>query len=237
MRVVGATMGLLSAVLLLGALAPLPWVSFGISSVTPISAEAQQPSLSERVLTDRRLWGEDAFAVFGTLARWRTARETHILLYPDRVVSGSKSDKPDAARQRLSQLAPAMQRPVATLRPPFAATYASAVTARAPAFRADVQRLPEDESYRVVWSRPDAQFLRRGVTTRSVIEAYGKPERTTTEVVHGQGERRPAVLSLHHYANGAVVFVESDLAPTPGVVDRVVLDVSAATALIFATTP
>jgi len=228
MRVVGAIVGLLSTVLL---------VSFGIRSVHPISAEAQQPSLLERVLTDRRLWAEDAFAVFGTLAAWRAAGETHILLYPDRVVSGSKSDKLDAARQRLAQLAPAMQRPVAPLRPPFAAAYASAVTARAPGIRPDVQRLAEDESYRAVWTRPDAQFLRRGVTTRSVIEAYGKPERTTTEVVHGQGERRPAVLTLHHYANGAVVFVESDLAPTPGVVDRVVLDVSVATALIFATTP
>lgn len=237
MRAVGAIVGLLSTVLLLGDPGPLSWASFGSCLVTPIPAEAQQPSALERVLTDRRLWGEDAFAVFGTLARWRAAGETHILLYPDRVVSGSKSDTPDPARQRLAQIGPAMQRPLAALRPPFAATYAAAVTARAPGFRAEVQRLPEDESSHVVWSRPDGQFLRRGVTTRSVIETYGKPERTTTEVVHGRGERRPAVLTLHHYANGAVVFVESDLAPTPGVVDRVVLDVSAATALIFATTP
>jgi hypothetical protein len=220
MRAVGAMLGLLSAVLVLGG---------------PV--EAQELNLLERVLTDRRLWGEDAFAVFGTLVRWRAAGETHILLYPDRVVSGSKSDTPDPARQRLAQIGPAMQRPLAAVRSPFAATYAAAVTARAPGFRAEVQHLPEDESFRVVWSRPDGEFLRRGVTTRSVIETYGRPERTTTEVVHGRGERRPAVLTLHHYANGAVVFVESDLAPTPGVVDRVVLEVSAATALIFATTP
>jgi len=237
MRAVGAIVGLLFAVLLPGGLGPLPWVSCSGCSVTPIRAEAQQPSVLERVLTDRRLWGEDAFAVFGTLDRWRAAGETHILLYPDQVVSGTKSDSADPARQRLAQIGPAMRRPLAALRSPFAATYAPAVAARAPGFRADVQRLREDESFRVVWTRPDAQFLRRGVTTRSVIETYGQPERTTTEVVHGQGERRPAVLTLQHYANGAVVFVESDLAPTPGVVDRVVLGVSAATAPIFATTP
>ena len=89
----------------------------------------------------------------------------------------------------------------------------------------------------MVWARADAEFLRRGTTIQSVLAAYGKPEKTTTEVVHGRGDRRPAVLTLHHYANGAVVFVESDLAPTPGLVDRVVVDVPVATALIFATTP
>jgi hypothetical protein len=200
-------------------------------------AGAQPAPLLERMLTDPKLWGEDAFAVFASLDRWRMAGERAIEIYPDRVVSATKTETPDLARPRLSQLTAAMQRPRPALRAAFTAAYAAAVAARAPGFQAEIQRVVEDESFRVVWVRPGAQFLRRGVTIRSVIDAYGKPEKTTTEVIHGRGERRPAVLTLYHYANGAVIFVESDLAPTPGLVDRVVLDVPAATAVIFATTP
>jgi hypothetical protein len=220
MRVHGLTTGLLLAALLVAAGGAL---------------HAQPPALLERILTDSKLWGEDAFALFASLDRWSSAGETQILVYPDHVVSGSKTETPDPARQRLAQITAAMLRPRPALRPPFAAAYATALAARAPGFRAEIQRLLEDESFRVVWTRADAQFLRRGTTIESVIAAYGKPEKTTTEVVHGRGERRPAVLTLHHYANGAIIFVESDLAPTPGLVDRVVLDVPAAAALIFAT--
>ena len=220
MRVQGLAIGLLATSLL---------------AVASAMVQAQPPALLGRILTDSKLWGEDAFALFASLDRWGAAGETQILVYPDRVVSGSKSDTPDPARQRLGQMSAAMLQARPALRPPFASAYATALATRAPGFRAEVQRLLEDESFRVVWTRADAQFLRQGTTVQSVIAAYGKPERTTTEVVHGRGERRPAVLTLHHYANGTVVFVESDLAPTPGLVDRVVLDVRAASALIFAT--
>jgi hypothetical protein len=205
--------------------------------LTPTPAGAQPAPLLQRILTDPRLWADDAFAVFGSLDRWRTAGERAIEIYPVRVVSATKTDTPDLARPRLGQMTAAMQRPRPALRPAFAAAYAAAVAARAPGFRAEIQRAVEDESFRVVWLRADGQFLRRGVTIRSVMDTYGKPEKTMTEVVHGRGERRPAVLTLYHYANGTVIFVESDLAPTPGLVDRVVLDVPAASAVIFATTP
>jgi hypothetical protein len=222
MRVPGLVIGLLL-------------IGLVVDTVGPLSA--QPPPVLERILTDSKLWGEDAFALFASLDRWRAAGETQIMVYPDRVVAVGKAETPDQARQRLAQMTAALQRPQPALRSPFAAVYAGALAARAPAFRADVQRLLEDESFRVVWTRPDAQFLRRGTTSAAAIAAYGKPEKTTTEVVHGRGERRPAVLTLYHYANSAIVFVESDLAPTPGLVDRVVLDVAAATALIFAPTP
>lgn len=238
MRVLGAAVGLLSAFLMVGGPGwRLPGASVVGRLLTPTPAGAQPAPLLERILTDPKLWGEDAFAVFGSLDRWRAAGERAIEIYPDRVVSTTKTDTPDLARPRLGQMTAAMQRPRPALRSRFAAVYGAAVAARGSGFQAEIQRLAEDESFRVVWQRPGGQFLRPGVTTRSVMDVYGKAEKTTTEVVQGRGERRPAVLTLYHYANGAVIFVESDLAPTPGIVDRVVLDVPAATALIFATTP
>lgn len=236
MRELVAMVGLWSGVLILGVPEPMtPRASLFGSMLTPTLAEAQPASVLERILTDPTLWGSDAFAVFGSLDRWKEAGEVAIVIHPDRVASGSKADAPEPARRRLAQMTAAMQRPRPGLRPSFSAAYAVAVTTRAPGFRVEVVRFPEDGSFRVAWLRPDGEFLRRGVTIRSILDAYGKPEKITTEVVHGEGDRRPAVLTAYHYANGAVQFVESDLAPSPGVVDRVVLDVAAATALIFAT--
>lgn len=237
MRVLGAAIWLLFALLLVGEPGPIVPSASLVGRLLTSSPAWAQPTLLERILTDPKLWGEDAFAVFGSLDRWQAGGETAIVVYPDRVVSGSKADTPDLARQRLGQMTAAMQRARPPLRPAFVTPYAAAVAAQAPGFQVEVQRLPEDESFRVVWLRPRGQFLRRGVTIRSVVDTYGEPEKTTTEVVHGRGDRRPAVLTLYHYANGATMFVESDLAPTSGVVDRVLLDVPAATAMIFATRP
>ncbi len=201
------------------------------------SAWGQAEVVLTRILTDNKLWGEDAFAVFGTLDRWRRAGDTSVVIYTDRVASGTRSETPEPARQSLARMTAAMQAPRLALRPEFAARYSGAVAARVPALRAEVARFLEDDSFRVVWVRDGGEFLKRGLTVRAVVEAYGKPEKTTTEVVHSRGDRRPAVLTLHHYANDAIKFVESDLAPTPGLVDRVILDVGAAAARIFATAP
>ncbi len=225
---------LVTGILLLGAL-----VSAGclISSLGGRPAWAQAEARLARILTDDRVWGEDAFAVFGSLDRWKSLGETSIVIYPDRVASGTASEMADPARQSATRMAAAMQLPRGRLRPEFAARYGAALAARAPALKAASARFLEDDMFRVVWERDGGEFLKKGLTVRAVLDAYGKPERTTTEVVHSRGDRRPAVLTLHHYANGAVKFVESDLASTPGLVDRVILDVGAAVARIFETTP
>lgn len=54
---------------------------------------------------------------------------------------------------------------------------------------------------------------------------FGPPESVTTMLIQNDTDRRPVVLTLSAYANGAILFAESDWAPVPGVVDRVLLDV------------
>lgn len=195
-------------------------------------ASAANPSV-ERILTDPRLWGEDAFALFGSLDRWRNVGETSVLIYPDRVVGGTRFETLEEAKQRARQIAKAMQRPGAKPRPPFAAQYRQALSKKTPPLEIEAARFLEDDSFRVIWRRKDGHYLQKDLTMRIVLAAYGPPQKTATELVQSRGERRPAVLTIHNYANGAIDFVESDWSPSPGLVDRVVVDVRTVAEQIF----
>jgi hypothetical protein len=184
-----------------------------------------------KILTDQELWGPDAFALFATLQRWKTA-ETSILIFPDRVVGGNKYESASAAEQTLSRLNAAAKAAPPKLRPEFQAAYRQNLS-RAAAFKFRVERFLEDDSFHLVVQRDGGQFLKPGVPMRTVIDRYGKPEKTTTEVVNAQGDRRPAVLTVNWYAGGTIKFVQSDLSPKPETVDRVMLDLTAATAQIY----
>jgi len=60
--------------------------------------QAANSSQFEKLLTDRNIWGEDAFRVFASLDRWKG--EPSILLFTDRVVGGSKFETPEQAREK-----------------------------------------------------------------------------------------------------------------------------------------
>ncbi len=194
--------------------------------------QAANSSQFEKLLIDRNIWGEDAFRVFASLDRWKG--EPSILVFTDRVVGGSKFETPEQAREKAAAMARTMGRPFSKLTPEFATSYKEALARKAAALQVESVPFMEDDSYRLQWKREGAEFLKRQLTMRAVVAAYGAPEKTTTEVVHARGDRRPAVLTISEYAGGMLKFVQSDLSPDPGMVDRVVLDVPAAAARILA---
>lgn len=201
----------------------------------PLNQPQASPNTSvlERMLTDSHLWGEDGLALFASLDRWSNVGETSVFIYPDRVIGGTRFATLEEARQRATQIAAAIQRPGAQLRPPFAAHYRLALAKRPLPVEIEAARFLEDDSFRVTWRRKDAHYLQKDLTMRAILDSYGSPQKTTTEVVQSRGERRPAVLTVHYYANGAIDFVESDWSPSPGLVDRVEVDVSPVASQIF----
>jgi hypothetical protein len=188
----------------------------------------------DRFLMDRNIWGEDAFQVFAFLDRWRAEDESAILIFTDRVVGGSKFEMPEQARVKAVGMARSINRANSKLTPAFATSYKTALARKTPALQVESARFMEDDSYRLQWKREGAEFLKKQLTMRSVVAAYGAPEKTTTEVVQARGDRRPAVLTISEYAGGTLKFVQSDLSPDPNIVDRVVLDVPAAAARVLA---
>jgi len=185
---------------------------------SPEAAEVSNPILA-KVITDRDLWGDDGLAAIAAIGLWQRLGQEVIVVYPDQVVSGSPFASADEAGKAASGLQAEMAKPL-----PAAAKEAAARVSR---FRAEPVRLLEDGSFRLGWRGEGAVFLKPDVPMSSVLARYGKPEKTTTVVVHAEGERRPAILTIHEYDGGAVKFAESDLSPTPGTVDRVYLDTRA----------
>jgi hypothetical protein len=196
--------------------------------------QATESRSMEKFLTDRKIWGEDAFRVFAAIDRWRGEGETSILVFTDRVVGGTKFEAPEQAKERAARMALAMKRGQAKLSPEFANSYKTEMAKKTPALQVESARFLLDDSYRVQWKKDGAEFLKKELTIRAVTDAYGPPEKTSTEVVQARGDRRPAVLTISEYTGGKIKFVQSDLSPDPNLVDHVILDVAEVAKLVLA---
>lgn len=186
----------------------------------------------QKILTDQEIWGPDAFALFATLQRWNVAGETTVSIFRDRAVGSNKYESAAASQQAASRLSTSMKAAPPKLKPEYQEAFRQSLS-RAASFKARVERLLEDDSFHLVVQRDGGEFLKPNVPIRSIIDRYGKPEKTTTEAVQAQGDRRPAVLTMSWYAGGAIKFVQSDLSPRPDAVDRVVIDVNAVATQLY----
>jgi len=210
----------------------------GILGLTAAAVQAADAPAAQMgtMLADLELWGDDGLAAIAAIGYWKRLGVTTISVYPDKVVSGSNFSNQEEAKSFVARLSEATKRPLPRLRLGDASA-AKAMRARAGAFKADSFRLIEDDSLRVGWKSSDGTFLKPNVPMRTVISRYGEPQKTTTQVVHAQGDRRPAILTIHEYGGGAVKFVESDQSLTPGVIDRAVLDTQALARDLYVSEP
>jgi hypothetical protein len=210
----------------------------GVACLMTSVAAGQTDSTSDaamqihKILTDQQLWGPDAFALFATLQRWKTAGEDMVSVFPDRAVGGNKYESAAAGQQSGTRLSTAMKAAPAKLKPEYQQAFRQELS-RAANFKARSERLLEDDSFHLVVQRDGGEFLKPEIPIKSIIDRYGKPEKTTTEAVQAQGDRRPVVLTMSWYGGGAIKFVQSDLSPRPDTVDRVVIDVNAVSAQLY----
>jgi hypothetical protein len=190
--------------------------------------QAQQTRL-EDILTDESLWGEDFPSVLKTLEAFTRAGEQQISVFPDKILGRTKYTRRAQAEAKLNRLAQGLKvTPKAR-----SSKLESFMTQARTALAARVIQFQDDRTFRISTAGVSAQFLERGLTISDVEARLGKAERVTTEVLDDGTERRPVILTLHHYAGGAIIFVESDVNPNVHSVDRVFLDVSKISATLF----
>jgi len=194
---------------------------------SPNPAAAQESTLG-KILTDQRLWGEDAFATFSLLDQWKRVGAPSIIVFSDRVASGTPMATPEEAKKGAAAMAPAKKRARKYLQPAYTAQYRGAMEERIPRLSASASQFLEDGSYRVVWTAPEGEFLKRELKVQTVVDAYGVPEAVTSETIHFEGERRPLILTKYSYAGGAIQFIQSNLEPTPGLVNRAIIELEPA---------
>lgn len=195
-------------------------------------APAQPLSPAARALSDSALWGKDFNSVLAYLPAWSRAGEPTVVIFPNRIVGGTPHKGEAEARESASRVMSAMAAARPPVRPAFAALLLKAREG-GPAMRLEPMRFWDDESFRAVWAGSSLQFFSPDLKLSDVAERLGPPEKVEREVIEGDAERRPIILTVSEYFGGAVRFAESDWAPRPGFVDRVLLRVPAVEAVVY----
>lgn len=185
----------------------------------------------EDILTDQSLWGESFPSVLSSLPAFTRAGEEQVSVFSGRILGRTKYARRGQTEPRVTKLAEELK---ATQNlTPRSSRMAIYMTKGRIALRAEVYQLPDDRTFRISAAGPTAQFLAPGLSIAAVKRRLGKEEKVTTEVLDDGTDRRPVILTLHHYAGGAIIFVESDVNPNIGSVDRVFLDAPKISAALF----
>jgi hypothetical protein len=186
-----------------------------------------------KIFGEPDLWGKDYPAALASLPAWNRLGEKRVWVFADRIIGGS----PHKTREEAQGEAERFSEAIKALRPRPAPKFEALLRERTEQLSAaKMEVIPffkDDGTARIAWTTGAYQLLAPQLNMATVKERLGPPEKVSTEVVQGEGERRPVILTLHSYAGGAVAFVASDLAPRPGSVNRVLLDVPAVTAALF----
>lgn len=176
-----------------------------------------------QILTDKSLWGKDFLTVLAHLQSFEHAGERQIAVFPDKVVTMTPL-KSEAEAKRVSEKLKQAISETNAKPTPLTEKLMRLIKGERKSLKADVLRyFPDDESVRVKVNSLDLFSKKLAVAT--VRKQLGQPEKVSTLVIPTEGERRQQILTLYSYAGGAIVFAEADIAPRPGRVNRVLLDV------------
>jgi hypothetical protein len=195
--------------------------------LTAVSGSAQLRTADiQRILLDSLLWGRDFPAALAVLRAYAAAGETTLYIFADRAAGGTPFGTAAAAQSPLAKAREAIVKPP-NLQPPFAAMQKQAAQPAGGPLRIEAAKIIDGDGYHLVAVRTgQLELLPPGLTIATVRSRLGAPEQVTKRTIHAEGESKPIVLTLHVYAGGAIAFAESNMAE-PGVVERVVLNVTA----------
>lgn len=188
--------------------------------------------LIRHILSDTRLWGKDFPTVLAALPSFNRAGESRIAVFPDRIVGEHKFKSLEAAGREAENVTKYLNLGQIKFRPEFETLFQRGFRERAATLKPEPLNFLDDDTKRVAVLSRGSQFLAPGLTIATVRRILGEPEKITKELLDN-GERRPIILKLHHYAGGAIAFAESNWTTRPGDVDRAFLNVPATTAAVF----
>lgn len=221
-----------------GSLAAAFWlVALVLAAGVPARAAGQpiNKQALARTLRDTALWGKDLPVALGALGAFRRQGVAEVDMYRDRIVARGRAGSTQDAKKAADALDAALAQPPPKWTSEFAAL-AQRVPAKLP-LQAQVVGRYDDDLPHVAASGRGLLFLAPGLTIATVRQRLGPPEQVTTIAIQGIGERRPVVLTIHSYLGGTLKFAESNRAPKPGLVDRVIIEVSGIGAALFQERP
>jgi hypothetical protein len=178
-----------------------------------------------KIISDADIWEKNLLPAIAQAEALEKSGEKYIEIFPSALVSGDRFLPGDKSKtdERISRYNAALAEAEKSdlyqqlnRSKPFTNV----------AGKANVYRLTETDSVGVglVFDR-DNYLFRPTTKIATVFKKLGKPEQTSTRVLHGPGEERPQILTLYSYENGIIMFAEADIAAEPGLLNRVFIDV------------
>jgi hypothetical protein len=182
----------------------------GMLLVCALNVCAQSVSL-ETILKNSGLWGNDFSPALANLSGWSQIGERGVAFYPDRVAGTVPYKTREEAQEKAKDLAAAVQ---------------------PGRFHVENFLSIDDDAWRISLTAPGLQLLAAQLSSAQVEKLIGPPESVRVQLIQGETDRRPVDLTLRSYAGGKVIFIETDIAPRPGFVDRVIFDLPALLAAV-----
>lgn len=194
----------------------------------PAAAQAAPANTSKAasLLADSALWGRDFAAALRALPAYESAGEQTVIVFEDRVVGNTRYEARSAAVAAASnvgrQLSAIRQREQAPMAP-------NGVLQSLPRPLRQLGTpvpmvLAEDRALHVGNAEPNLELLAPGLEITDVASRHGAAETTRTVAIDDGTERRPRILKLHSYDDGAIVFATNTGAVNPAAIERVILD-------------
>ena len=198
----------------------------------PAAGQGDRATTVAKILTTGALWGKDFPAAVASLYAWSRVGEPAFAIFPDRVVGVTPFKTPDAGKPSQAALSEALSQARPSPTPAFVELL-KGLAGRPLPLQSEVVPFFDDDSYRVALAGAGLQLLAPGLTVEQVETLIGKPDIVTKQLIQSDRDRRPVILTLHSYADGTIVFAESDWAPRPGLIDRVILNVPVLSGVVF----
>lgn len=195
-------------------------------------AQAARADLAS-ILHNPVVWGKDFRDILANIQGWNGIGEQRIAIFPTRVEGTQPFRFVADAKRSADRWLEVMRAPKPALTPRFMDILSDAAR-KSSEMKAEAVKAPDGETNRVAWTTPvKTQLLAPGLTVTQVREQFGREERTSSETIQTDDDRRPIILKKYHYAGDAAVFAVSDFSPRPGSIDRVILNVPKARDTVF----
>src|SRR5262249_34042659 len=177
---------------------PILFGTILLLSVASAFSDPPQEKVSAlaKIFTAPGLWGKDYPAALASLPAWNRLGEKRVCVFADRVIGGS----PHKMREEAEAEAKRFSQAVKELRPKPAPKFEALLkekTEQLNAGKMDVIPFFEDDGTpRIAWTTGSHQLLAPRLKMATVKQRLGPPEKVSTEVIQGQGDRRPVILTL-----------------------------------------
>ena len=204
------------------ALAGLALLLAGCAVAQPGPGAKTKPKTAVEIISNRAIWGKDFPLALAHLEALGNAGDKTAELFPTALARPSRYAGTEAADPGVRSANSALEG-AERLRTFQKVLKNFPFQPQTP--KTQLIKAPESDSVLVSLTFGQAELLKPDLRIPTILKELGPAERISYRTIHARGEERPLILTMYSYANGTIVFVESNQGAEPRLLNRVLFDV------------